>query len=507
MRALISVYDRTGVVKLARTLHQAGVELISTGGTGGVIREAGLPVTQVSDLTGFPEILDGRVKTLHPIIYGGLLAKRDDPEHVAQLAKQDIDFIDMVVVNLYPFVQTVSKPNVSLEEALENIDIGGPSMLRAASKNFPFVIPLVDPADYGWVGGKVQGDGLSHEERRRLAAKAFSHVAAYDSAVTQYLAGTPQESLPPAYGLALEKLNDLRYGENPHQRAALYSTSLGIGGVAHARQLHGPELSFINLLDADAAWQAATDFSDSTVAVIKHATPCGLASHPDLADAYRRALAGDPVSAYGGIIGCNRIVTAAMAREMKGTLYHVIVAPGYEPEALELLINRRSLRVLAVDPSPASIESYTVRSISGGLLLQTWDTLAEDPSSWKVVTARKPTPEEMEGLAFAWKAVKHVKSNAIVLAQGKTLVGMGAGQPNRVTSARIAVQVAGERAAGSVMASDAYLPFADNVEAAADAGVTAIVQPGGSMRDQECIGAADRLGIAMVFTGVRHFRH
>ena len=508
MRALISVHDKTGVADFARRLHQAGVELVSTGGTARTLAEAGLPVRQVSEVTGFPEILDGRVKTLHPTIHGGLLARRDKPQHMAQIAQLNITTIDLVVVNLYPFLETVSRPNVSLEDALENIDVGGPTMLRAAAKNYPSVTVVVDPADYGWVADRFEGgSGPTEAERRRLAYKAFQHLVAYDSAVAAYLGQGVEEGLPAKLSLALDKLADLHYGENPHQKGAVYASLLTKGGVARAKQLAGPELSYNNLLDADAAWRVVTEFDDPTVTVIKHGNPCGLACHQDLAEAYQRAYQGDTVSAYGGIVGCNRKVTAAMAQAMKGVLYHVIVAPGYEPDALEVLSKRRSLRVLAVEPPSENYGSYHLRTISGGMLVQTRDVLEEDPRSWKLVTSRAPTPEEMEGLAFAWKAVKHVRSNAIVLAQGKTLVGLGTGQPNRVTSVRLAAEVAGEKARGSVMASDAFLPFPDNVELAHSFGVTAIVQPGGSMRDQEAIEAADRAGMAMLFTGVRHFLH
>lgn len=506
-RAVISVYDKTGVVELAKVLHNAGVELVSTGGTASVLAAAGLPVVQVSQLTGFPEMLEGRVKTLHPKLFGGILARRDKPQHMKDLAAQGIGAIDMVVVNLYPFVQTVQKPNVSLEEALENIDIGGPALLRAAAKNFPSVVVVVDPSDYSWVAEKVHSDSFTTEERLWLAGKAFHHVAVYDAAVAEYLSQVNIGTLPATVPVGLHKLAELRYGENPHQKGAVYTTALGRGGIAHARQLSGPELSYNNLLDADAAWEVVNDFTEPTVAVIKHVNPCGLASHDDLAEAYRLAYEGDTVSAYGGIVGCNRTVTAAMAEAMRGVLYHVIVAPGYEPRTLEVFAKRKQLRVLQVEPTQGQMEFLAMRPISGGVLVQTKDILKEEPKTWRVATSRTPTPEEMEGLVFAWKAVKHVRSNAIVLVSGKKLVGMGTGQPNRVTSVKLAIEVAGERAKGSVLASDAFFPFADNVEVASQAGVTAIVQPGGSVRDQECIDAANKHGIAMLFTGVRHFKH
>jgi phosphoribosylaminoimidazolecarboxamide formyltransferase/IMP cyclohydrolase len=509
LKALISVYDKSGIVELGEKLIQTGYQLVSTGGTYGVLtREGGLAVHQVSELTGSPEILDGRVKTLHPTIYAGLLARRDSPEHMGQLTSQGIDPIDLVVVNLYPFVATINRPDVTLEDALENIDIGGPAMLRAAAKNFPSVAVVVDPADYGWVAEKLSGSGLTIEERRRLAAKAFSHVAVYDAAVAGYLmAPDAQDDLPDNLAIGLIKAASLRYGENPHQRGALYTVSgKSSGGMATARQLNGRELSFNNLMDADAAWRTVGDFAGPTVAVIKHANPCGLSTHHDLAKAYQRAYEGDAISAFGGIVGYNRKVTAAAAQAMAPVFYEVVVAPGYEPAALEILEKKRNLRILAVEPEVGPI-AYDLRPISGGILLQTPDAIDEDPASWQVVTRRAPTETESEDLAFAWTAAKHIKSNAIVFARDRTLVGMGAGQPNRVVSVHLSQRTAGARAKGSVLASDAFFPFPDNIELAAEAGVSAIVQPGGSIRDEEVIAAADKHNLAMVFTGVRHFRH
>ena len=512
MKALISVYDKTGIVEFARLLHQAGVDLVSTGGTHRTLsQEAGLPVQQVSDLTGFPEILDGRVKTLHPRIHGGLLARRDSPEHMEELGRQGIDTIDMVVVNLYPFVDTISRPGVTLDDALENIDIGGPTLLRAGAKNFPSVAVIVDPADYEWVAERVSSSGLSAEERRHLAYKAFHHVSRYDTAVAEYLYQDGKEGppgLPQEMTLSYRRLQELRYGENPHQSAGLYvPSSRGSGGVARASQLHGREISFNNLMDADAAWRIVSDFDETAVVVIKHTNPCGLACHPDQAEAYRRAYSGDTVSAFGGIVGFNRTVTAETAREMSDVFYEVVVAPGYEPDALESLQKRRNLRVLAVPPLEGDETGYDLRPLSGGLLVQTRDAIAEDPPSWKTVTERAPTQEQLADLAFAWKAAKHVKSNAIVLARDNTLLGMGAGQPNRVTSVHLALRIAGDRSKGSVMASDAFFPFPDNIALAAEGGVVAIAQPGGSIRDEEVIAAANEFHIAMAFTAVRHFKH
>ena len=509
MNALISVYDKTGIVEFARVLHNAGAGLISTGGTHRTLSEDGLPVRQVSDLTGFPEILDGRVKTLHPKVHGALLALRDVPAHMEELGRQEIEPIDMVVGNLYPFTETISKPGVTLDDALENIDIGGPTMLRAGAKNFPHVAVVVDPSDYGWVGERISGPGLSLEERRRLAHKAFHHVSLYDTAIARYLQDGLEADgeLPEELELSYRKLSELRYGENPHQNGALYvpSSNMG-GGVANATQLHGRELSFNNLLDADAAWRTVTDFDEMAVAVIKHTNPCGLACHDEQAEAYRRAYAGDPVSAFGGIVGFNRTVTLDAVEEMARIFYEVVVAPGYDPDALEALRKRRNLRVLEV-ASAADEDSYDLRPLTGGLLVQVRDIIDEDPASWKTATDRAPSQEELRDLAFVWKVAKHVKSNAIVVAKDNTLLGMGAGQPNRVNSVHLALRAAGDRSIGSVLGSDAFFPFPDNIELAAQGGITAIAQPGGSIRDEEVIAEANKSGIAMVFTGVRHFKH
>ncbi|MDP6550117.1 MAG: bifunctional phosphoribosylaminoimidazolecarboxamide formyltransferase/IMP cyclohydrolase [Dehalococcoidia bacterium] len=509
MKALISVYDKTGIVEFSRRLAAAGFELISTGGTYRTLsEEGGLAVRQVAEITGSPEILEGRVKTLHPVIHAGLLARRDSPDHLAELAKHRIDPIDLVVVNLYPFVATVNKPDVTLADALENIDIGGPTMLRAAAKNFPSVAVVVDPADYSWIAGKMARKSLSMEERRDLAAKAFLHISVYDTAVADYLAAISEtDCLPDTLNLTLKKVAGLRYGENPHQQGGLYVVGDGpAGGVAGASQLHGREVSFNNLMDADATWRTVGDFAEPTVAVVKHANPCGLASHEDQAEAYRRAYEGDTVSAFGGIVGFNRTVTAATAAAMGPVFYEVVVAPGYEPEALDILRKKRNLRILAVEQI-GDDPAYDVRPISGGMLVQTLDAAGEDPATWKTVTNRAPGESELRDLAFAWKAAMRIKSNAIVFAKDRTLVGMGAGQPNRVVSVHLARRTAGDRSRDSVLASDAFFPFPDNIELAAEAGITAIVQPGGSIRDNEVIDAANQSNMAMVFTGVRHFRH
>jgi phosphoribosylaminoimidazolecarboxamide formyltransferase/IMP cyclohydrolase len=514
MRAIVSVSDKTGVNEFARGLSKLGYEVFSTGGTKKALTEAGVPVKSVSEITGFPEILDGRVKTLHPAVHGGILARRDLPAHMAQLAENNMETIDLVAVNLYPFVQTVAKEGVELQEALENIDIGGPTMIRAAAKNFPGAIVVVDPADYQPVLEKLKQGDLPQAERKRLAQKAFQHVAIYDTAISQYLR-QGEEGLPDEMTVALKKRYGLRYGENPHQTAAFYSEQV-VGarqntGITWAKQLWGKELSFNNILDADAAWGAATDFAAPAVSVIKHTNPCGLASHEDIVEAYRRAFSGDEVAAFGGIVAANRPVTLAMAEAMKPVFYEIVIAPDYEPEALELLKKKKDLRILVAElpPGYGKAESgyLDFRRVKGGFLVQNSDSLPEGQVNMKTVTKREPTPKEIEDLLFAWRAAKHVKSNAIMLVKDKTVVGMGAGQPSRIVSAQIAKEKAGDKAKGSVLASDAMFPFPDVVEAAAAGGVTAIIQPGGSIRDEDSIKAADAHNIAMVFTGVRHFRH
>ncbi len=514
MRAIISVSDKTGVTSFAKELSRLGFELFSTGGTKKALLEAQVPVKSVSDITGFPEILDGRVKTLHPAVHGGILAKRNLPSHMEELARNNIGLIDLVAINLYPFVQTVSREGVTLDEALENIDIGGPTMIRAAAKNFPSVIVVVDPADYPLVLEQLKQGGIASAERKRLAQKAFQHVASYDTAISQYLR-QDMEGFPEEMTIALKKRYGLRYGENPHQSAAFYAEPR-VGakqdtGITRAEQLWGKELSFNNILDADAAWGAATDFAATTVAIIKHTNPCGLASYEDIAEAYRRAFSGDPVAAFGGIVASNRLVTLAIAEEMKSVFYEIVIAPEYQPEALELLKRKKDLRILVAELPPGYSKAQPgyldFRRVKGGFLLQTSDSLPEDSVNLRTVTKREPTQAEIADLLFAWRAVKHVKSNAIVLAKDKTLLGMGAGQPSRIVSAQIAKEKAGEKSKGSVLASDAMFPFPDVVEAAAQGGVTAIIQPGGSIRDEDSIKAADKANIAMVFTAVRHFRH
>jgi phosphoribosylaminoimidazolecarboxamide formyltransferase / IMP cyclohydrolase len=512
-RALLSVYDKTGIAELARGLIDLGYEVVSTGGTLAALEAAGVPVTAVSDVTGFPEILDGRVKSLHPRIHGGLLARRDDPAHMSALEAHQIAPIDVVAANLYPFAETVARPDVDLADALEQIDIGGPAMIRAAAKNFPGVVVLTDPADYASALDELRGGTLTDARRRALAAKAFAHTAAYDAVVAEYLRDT--QEWPQEVVFAGRLAQTLRYGENPQQRAAAYQR-LRAGepeqGVLEAEQLAGKELSFNNLLDADAAWSALRGLARPAVAIIKHTIPCGLAERSDLAPAFDEALRGDPVSAFGGIVALNRAVDGKTAQRMAEIFFEVVVAPGFDDETIEILGKRKSLRLLRIpSPSastPGSTESnWDVRPIASGLLVQTPDCAVADQASWRVVTAREPTAQEMDDLAFAWHAVRHVKSNAIVLARDLAMTGVGSGQPNRLESVRIAVAKAGERASGSVLASDAFFPFPDGLEAAIAAGATAAIQPGGSVRDDAVIAAADRAGVAMVFTGTRHFRH
>ncbi len=509
MRAIISVSDKSGVVDFARSLRELGIEIFSTGGTRKSLEAAGVKIHSVSELTGFPEILDGRVKTLHPAVHGGILARRDLPQHLSQLAQNRIELIDMVVVNLYPFVETVTRAEVSLAEALENIDIGGPSMIRSAAKNFPSVLVVVDPGDYDAILQKLRQGNIDSEYRKRLAQKAFQHVALYDTAIAQYL---NEEAFPEEMTIALKKARSFRYGENPHQQAAFYieqNVRQKPDGLASLEQLGGPEISFNNLLDLDAALNLLADFSAPTIAIIKHNNSCGLASHNDLAEAYRRALAGDPVAAFGGIVASNRIINLATAQEIDKTHYDAVVAPGYRKEALELLRRKESLRLAKIAPyrSSSSESHLDFRRVRGGFLAQMPDTLTKPELKPRVVTKRQPNKAELSDLLFAWKAVKGIKSNAIVIAKDKTLLGMGAGQPSRVVSVELALKRAGGRAKDSVLASDAFFPFADGPELAIKHGVTAIIQPGGSVRDKEVIELADKYNVAMVFTGVRHFRH
>jgi len=503
-RALVSVSDRTGLAEFCKGLVESGVTIVATDSTGRHLAESGVPTTPVAEVTGFPEMLDGRVKTLHPRIHGGILAKRDEPEHMRQLADAGIEPIDLVIVNLYPFREAAQKM-LPWPEVVEQIDIGGPSLVRASAKNHTGVVIVVDPARYEDVLAEIRSHGgVSAATRRRLAAEAFAHTAAYDSAIAMWMAR--EERFPERLSMNFERVMELRYGENPHQEGALYAAEYsGPGSLARARQLQGKELSFNNLLDLDAAWLAANDFTEPACAIVKHAIPCGLATAATDAAAYERALESDRVSAFGGVVAYNREVSEAAAKAMAEIFTECIAAPGYSKSALEVFAAKKNLRLLDVEGSPAPM--YSARWITGGLLLQTADAASETRDGWKVVTKAAPTEEQWRDLAFAWRACKHVRSNAIVFASGGATVGIGGGQTSRVDAVEIAAKKAGDRAKGSVMASDAFFPFRDGLDAGAAAGVAAVIEPGGSVRDDEVIAAADEHSIAMVFTGMRHFRH
>ena len=508
-RALLSVTDKSGIVDFARQLRELGVELISTGGTAKLLRDSGIEVKDVSDVTGFPEMLDGRVKTMHPRITGGILAVRGNADHVRALQEHGIQPIDMVVVNLYQFEKAAAKADVTLGELIESIDIGGPTMIRSAAKNFQDVAVVVSPGDYSGIADEMRSSGgaISRETKWRLAQKAFRTTAEYDSAIAARLARVDGTAPLPArldihLDIHAEKLMDLRYGENPHQAAALYGTRAA--GIAGAEQLHGKELSYNNLVDLDAAWQLVNEFTSPAAAIIKHTNPAGCAEQQTLAEAYRKALECDPVSAFGGVIGFNLPVDAETAQEVAKLFVEAIAAPDYASEALAILKARKNLRLMKVT---AAAESLVVKSISGGFLAQTPDAHRLDRAAIEVKTRRAPTESEWAALEFAWKVTKHVKSNAIVYARAGQAVGVGAGQMSRVDSVKIGAMKAVLPLAGTVVASDAFFPFPDGVEAAAKNGATAIIQPGGSVKDADVIAVADRLGLAMVFTGVRHFRH
>ncbi|WP_040792134.1 bifunctional phosphoribosylaminoimidazolecarboxamide formyltransferase/IMP cyclohydrolase [Nocardia paucivorans] len=515
-RALVSVYDKTGLVELATGLHAAGVELVSTGSTAARIADAGIPVTKVEDLTGFPETLDGRVKTLHPRVHAGILADTRKPEHLAQLAELGVEAFQLVVVNLYPFGETVAG-GAGSDECVEQIDIGGPSMVRAAAKNHPSVAVVVDTGDYDRVLTAVGAGGFTLAERTALAAKAFQHTASYDVAVANWMAGVlvpateaeeTAEPFPAWAGGSWERAAVLRYGENPHQRAALYTDGSGAPGLAQAQQLHGKEMSYNNYTDADAAWRAAYDHDAPAVAIIKHANPCGIAVGADIAEAHRKAHACDPVSAYGGVIAANREISVEMAQQVAEIFTEVIVAPSYADGAVEVLQRKKNVRILLAEPPVrAGIE---LRPISGGVLLQQRDVIdaeGDDPKNWTLVAGEAADADTLADLEFAWRACRAVKSNAILLAHDGASVGVGMGQVNRVDAVRLAIQRAGDRAKGSVAASDAFFPFSDGPQQLIQAGIRAIVQPGGSVRDQDTIDAAREAGVTMYLTGSRHFAH
>ncbi len=512
-RAILSVTDKTGLVDFARKLTTLGIELVSTGGTAKLLRDSRIPVKDISDLTGFPEMLDGRVKTLHPKVHGGILHRREDPAHTAAVAEHEIQPIDMVVVNLYAFAKTAAKPGVAFEDLIENIDIGGPSMIRSAAKNFRDVAVITSPADYPAIAEELAHSGgtLSFDTKWRLAQQAFATTAAYDSAIASTLERIPDGShLPPAdqkfpqiLRLSFQKTLDLRYGENPHQKAAMYSDGSGVG-VANGRQIQGKELSYNNIVDMQCAWDVAQEFDEPACAIIKHTNPCGMATGKTLAEAFQRALECDPVSAFGGVVGVNRPVDAAAAEEMHKLFLEVIAASEFDDAAKARFASKKNLRLVEVEAAP---HKWTIKNISGGVLLQDADHRPLHNVDLKLVTKRPPTPEETRALLFAWKVCKHVKSNAIVYARDGQTVGVGAGQMSRVDSAKIGAMKAQLPLKGTVAASDAFFPFPDGVEEIAKAGATAIIQPGGSQRDSEVIEAANRLGLAMLFTGVRHFRH
>jgi phosphoribosylaminoimidazolecarboxamide formyltransferase/IMP cyclohydrolase len=503
-RALLSVSDKSGLPGFARALAALDFELYSTGGTLDALREEGVETHPVSDLTGFPEILEGRVKTLHPGVHGGLLARRDKPEHLAALEEHGLKTIDLLCVNLYPFVATATREGVSFDEVIENIDIGGPAMIRAAAKNHDDVVVVVRPDRYPDVLEALGRGEVAPELRRELAAEAYAHTASYDAAVAGWLREDP---FPPELPFAGRLAQTLRYGENPHQQGAFYRLPSAIGGLGNAKQLQGGELSYNNLQDAAAAFALASEFQHPAAAIIKHTNPCGCAISADLADAYQRAYECDTVSAYGGVVALNRPLDVDTAEQIAKIFVEVVIAPGFRPEALALMGRKAKVRLLEVAPAHALWNDLEFRSVPGGLLVQTPDRAGLDPQVAEVVSKRKPSEAEWEELAFAWKVVKHVKSNAIVIARDSAAVGVGAGQMSRVEAVDLAVRRAGDRSQGSVMASDAFFPFPDGVEAGIAAGVTAIAQPGGSIRDKDAIAAADKADVAMVFTGVRHFRH
>lgn len=508
-RALISVSDKTGVIDFAKGLRAAGIEIISTGGTKTALEDAGIETISIDEVTGFPEMMDGRVKTLHPKIHGGLLGRRDSESHMAAMEKEAIQPIDVVCVNLYPFKETILKPETTEADAIENIDIGGPSMLRSAAKNHAFVTAIVDPLDYEVVLAEVQQEGQTTlETRRKLAAKVFRHTAAYDALIGQYLTEAVGEKEPENLTLTYTRKQDLRYGENSHQEAAFYQAALPTSySIASAVQMHGKELSFNNIRDADAALRIMREFTEPTVVALKHMNPCGIGSGETIFSAWEAAYAADPVSIFGGIIVLNREVDLVSAQAMTQLFLEIIIAPSYSEEALAVLKMKKNLRLLQVDFSNVEGNANEMVSVLGGLLIQQDDNAMEEPESWTVVTDRQPTKEEQAAMVFAWKAVKHVKSNAIVVANQQQTLGIGAGQMNRVGSVKLAIEQAGDKAETAALASDAYFPMDDSVEYAAKRGIKAIIQPGGSIKDQASIDMANKHGIAMVFTGVRHFRH
>lgn len=508
-RALISVSDKNGITDFARELVSLGFELISTGGTKKALQEQGIPVLSVSDVTGFPEILEGRVKTLNPFIHGGLLAKQDDEAHQKQLEEHGIEPIQIVCVNLYPFQQTIEKPDVTVADAIENIDIGGPTMLRSSAKNHQYVTVVVDPTDYETVISELKADGkTSLETRRKLAAKVFRHTAAYDALIAGYMTDLAGEETPEKLTVTYELKQTLRYGENPHQKAAFYKKPLGSTfSIAYAEQLHGKELSYNNINDADAALQIVKEFTEPAAVAVKHMNPCGIGTGKSGYEAFTKAFAADPVSIFGGIIAFNREVKAETAEKLREIFLEIIIAPSFSEEALAILTGKKNLRLLTIPFDDVEKVEMKLTTIEGGLLVQERDNFTLEDAAITIPTKRQPTEAEWESLKLGWKVVKHVKSNAIVVTSEDMTLGIGAGQMNRVGAAEIALKQAGEKAQGAGLASDAFFPMDDTIEAAANAGITAIIQPGGSIRDEDSIKKADEYGIAMVFTGVRHFKH
>jgi phosphoribosylaminoimidazolecarboxamide formyltransferase / IMP cyclohydrolase len=508
-RALVSVSDKTNLVPFVQELVNSGIEVISTGGTKKLLEESGIKVTGITDVTGFPEMLDGRVKTLHPKIHGGLLAIRDSENHMAQIAEHQIKPIDLVVVNLYPFKETISKQGVTYDEAIENIDIGGPSMLRSAAKNHASVTVVVDPSDYDGVLSEITETGsVDLAKRKKLAAKVFRHTAAYDALIANYLTEQVSEDNPESLTITFQKKQTLRYGENPHQKASFYQSPFGLeNSIPNAEQLHGKELSYNNINDADAALSIVKDFTEPTVVAVKHMNPCGVGVGATIEQAFDKAFEADPVSIFGGIIASNREIDAPTAHKLREIFLEIIIAPSFSEEAYEILTQKKNLRLLKTSTDSEKQIEMQLRSVQGGLLIQDQDSYGLNEAELTVPTKREPTEKEWEDLKLAWKVVKHVKSNAIVLAKDNMTIGIGAGQMNRVGAAKIAIEQADEKAKGSAMGSDAFFPMNDTVEIAAKAGVTAIIQPGGSIRDEDSIKKADEYGIAMVFTGIRHFKH
>lgn len=507
-RALISVSDKSNLTTFATGLVEAGYEIISTGGTLRTLVDAGIEAKPVDDVTGFPEIMDGRVKTLHPLVHGGLLGKRSNPDHMKQMEENNISPIDMVVVNLYPFKQTLEKQGVSNEEIIENIDIGGPTMLRSAAKNFEGVAVVVDPADYDKVLQAIQTDKLDSEIRKQLAAKVFRHTANYDAMIAQYFMSETNEEFPETYTVTYEKVQDLRYGENPHQQAAFYRNPINKNtSLATAKQLHGKELSYNNIQDANAALEILAEYTAPAAVAVKHMNPCGIGVSETMEGAFNRAYDADPISIFGGIVACNREIDQATAEKLSEIFLEIVIAPRFSADALEILTRKKNIRLLELELTSNTTPMKKLTTVSGGVLIQNSDDGNVSVDDLKVATKREPTEEELENLLFAWKAVKHVKSNAILLAKDNQTIGVGAGQMNRIGAANIAIEQAGDKAEGSVMASDAFFPMPDTVEAAVKAGITAIIQPGGSKRDQDSIDVCDEHGIAMVYTGMRHFKH